>query len=107
MSTTIDTNVAAATRRLSQFINRKAAQQQRRMLEAWRKPAMNTTPPTTELERERIRTEAQKAAWEFDHINDACPYPFASDAGKVFKEAFLTAQAIQRQLLTLNAKGQA
>lgn len=45
----------------------------------------------------RVRTEAQKAAWEFDDINDACPYPFASVAGQVFKEAFLTAQAVQRQ----------
>ena len=100
MSTTIDANVAAATRRLSHFINRKAAQQQPRMLEAWRKPAMNTTPPTTELERERIRTEAQKAAWEFDTLDEACPYPFATVKGVIFKEAFQTAQAEQRAAIT-------
>ena len=100
MTTTIDANVAAATRRLSHFINRKAAQQQRRMLEAWRKPAMSTTTPTA-LEIERVRTEAQKAVWEYDHVNDACPYPFASVQGVTFKEAFLTAQQLQRNLLTL------
>ena len=99
MSTTIDANVAAATRRLSHFINRKAAQQQRRMLEAWRKPAMSTTTPTA-LEIERVRTEAQKAAWEFDTLNEACPYPFATVKGVIFKEAFLTAQAEQRAAIT-------
>jgi len=111
-TTAIDAQVAQATKRLHQFINRTAAQQTRRMTEAWRKPAMTTTAAHpaashTPLELERIRTEAQKAAWEFDHINDACPYPFASVAGVTFKEAFLTAQAIQRQLLTLSSKGQA
>lgn len=54
-----------------------------------------------ELELERVRTEAQKAAWEYDHVNDACPYPFASVQGVTFKEAFLTAQQLQRNLLTL------
>ena len=52
-----------------------------------------------QLELERVRIEAQKAAWQYDNLNDACPYPFASVAGATFKEAFLTAQAIQRALL--------
>lgn len=34
-TTTIDANVAAATRRLSHFINRCTAQQKRRMLAEW------------------------------------------------------------------------
>ena len=105
MSTTIDANVAAAIRRLSHFINRKAAQQQRRMLEAWRKPAMSTTTPTA-LEIERVRTEAQKAAWEFDTLDEACPYPFASVKGVIFKDAFLTAQQLQRSALTLTTPRQ-
>ena len=104
MTTTIDANVAAATRRLSHFINRKAAQQQRRMLEAWRKPAMSTTTPTA-LEIERVRTEAQKAAWEFDTLDEACPYPFASVKGVIFKDAFMQAQQLQRNLSTLPHKG--
>lgn len=63
---------------------------------------MNTPEELEQLEQlERVRIEAQKAAWEFDHVNDACPYPFASVLGATFKEAFLTAQAIQRNLLTL------
>lgn len=104
MSTTIDANVAAATRRLNHFINRKTAQQQRRMLEAWRKPAMSTTTPTA-LEIERVRIEAQKAAWEFDTLDEACPYPFASVKGVIFKDAFMQAQQLQRNLSTLPLKG--
>lgn len=52
-----------------------------------------------DFDRERIRTEAQKAAWEYDKLDDACPYPFASVEGQTFKKAFLTAQAIQQALL--------
>ena len=43
-----------------------------------------------------ICAEAQKAAWLYDDINDACPYPFGSLAGVMFKEAFLAAQQQQR-----------
>lgn len=60
-----------------------------------------------DLEMERVRIEAQKAAWIYDTLDEACPYPFASAAGVTFKEAFLAAQAIQRNLLTLPTKGAA
>jgi len=42
---------------------------------------------------QRIQAEAQKAAYFYDDINDACPHPFASVEGVIFKEAFLAAQA--------------
>jgi len=59
----------------------------------------------TELILERVRTEAQKAAWEFDTLDEACPYPFNSVKGVIFKEAFLQAQQLQRDLSTLPLKG--
>ncbi len=69
---------------------------------------MNTPHDHTfALELEQIRIEAQKAAWIYDTLDEACPYPFASVAGATFKEAFLTAQAIQRNLSTLTTKGAA
>lgn len=52
-----------------------------------------------DLQLEQVRIEAQKAAWIYDTLDEACPYPFASAAGVTFKEAFLTAQNIQRALL--------
>ena len=100
MSTSeLDALVQAPLKRLASFINRTAAQHKRRMLEAWRKPAMSTTTPTA-LEIERVRTEAQKAAWEFDTLDEACPYPFATVKGVIFKEAFLSALAEQRAAIT-------
>lgn len=45
-----------------------------------------------ELDIEAIKKEAQEAAFFHDNINAACPYPFATMAGAVFKEAFLAAQ---------------
>ena len=35
-----------------------------------------------------IIAEAQKAAWLYDHIKDACPYPFGSLAAEIFISAF-------------------
>lgn len=52
------------------------------------------------LDLEMIKSEAQKAAWNYDNVNDACPYPFATLAGATFKQAFLAAQAAQAQALT-------
>lgn len=37
---------------------------------------------------ERIRQEARAAAQRFADINDACPYPFATEAGRIFREEF-------------------
>lgn len=35
-----------------------------------------------------IIAEAQKAAWLYDNIRDACPYPFGSLAAEIFINAF-------------------
>ena len=59
---------------------------------------------TTHIDPEAIRAEAQKAAWQYDHIDDACPYPFGSLAGVMFKEAFLAAQQQQRAATTHTTK---
>jgi hypothetical protein len=40
----------------------------------------------------RIEREAKTAAKTYSDVNDACPYPFSSDAGKAFKAAFLKAR---------------
>jgi hypothetical protein len=40
----------------------------------------------------QIEREAAEAAKRFDDINDACPYPFDSDAGRAFKVAFTAAR---------------
>ena len=42
---------------------------------------------------EHIEAEAQKAAWLYDDINDACPYPFGTPAAATFRAAFEAAKA--------------
>lgn len=49
-------------------------------------------PHPFELDLEAIKKEAQEAAFFHDNILSACPYPFATMAGAVFKEAFHAAQ---------------
>lgn len=41
----------------------------------------------------RIRREAEAAALKHADVNDACPYPFGSDAGHAFKQIFMAARA--------------
>ena len=36
----------------------------------------------------KIESDARKAAHEFVDLNDACPYPFHSTAGHVFRLEF-------------------
>ena len=40
-----------------------------------------------------IKAEAERAAQVYSDVNDACPYPFFSDAGHAFKAAFCAARA--------------
>ncbi|MEC5213289.1 hypothetical protein RCH06_001835 [Polaromonas sp. CG_9.5] len=40
----------------------------------------------------RIEREAAQAARDYSDINDACPYPFGSSAGQLFKHLFLQAR---------------
>ena len=57
---------------------------------------MNNTP---ELDAERIKKEAQEAAFFHDHINAACPYPFGTAHGQLFKAAFIEAKQIMAATL--------
>lgn len=43
---------------------------------------------------ERVQREAQAAAQRFSDVNAACPYPFTTEAGRVFKQAFVAARAL-------------
>ena len=56
------------------------------------------------IDPEAIRAEAQKDAWAYDDINAACPYPFNTVAGVIYKEAFLAAQAQQRAAIATAAR---
>jgi len=38
---------------------------------------------------EKIKIEARQAAWLYDKLVDACPYPFHSEEGRIFKAQFL------------------
>jgi len=41
---------------------------------------------------DQIKREATAAAVKYSDVNDACPYPFATEAGQVFKSAFKEAR---------------
>lgn len=45
------------------------------------------------ISRAAIEAKARAAAKTYDNVNDACPYPFATEAGKVFKAEFNRARA--------------
>lgn len=35
-----------------------------------------------------IKKQAAAAAQQYTNVNDACPYPFYTDAGRTFKQEF-------------------
>lgn len=45
------------------------------------------------LSPDQVKREAREAALIYSDINSACPYPFFSQAGQLFREEFLTARA--------------
>lgn len=45
------------------------------------------------VSRAKIEREARAAARTHDNVNDACPYPFAEEAGQLFKAEFVKARA--------------
>ena len=57
---------------------------------------------------DRIKAQALAAARIYTTVNDACPYPFGTQAGKLFKEEFLWARtavlAVDKARETLNLK---
>ena len=59
--------------------------------------------PLTIIPIARVEREARQAAQKYNCIDDACPYPFDTDAGKLFKQFFLQA----RQNLTPHTPGAA
>lgn len=44
-----------------------------------------------------IKTQAREAAAKYTDVNDACPYPFGTAAGRVFKEEFLWVRSVLEQ----------
>jgi hypothetical protein len=44
--------------------------------------------PADQATIDRIKREAREAAARYADINAACPYPFASEEGRVFREEF-------------------
>jgi len=54
------------------------------------------------LDTTRIQHEAELAAKLYTDINDACPYPFGSAQGQVFKAAFKAAH--ERSIITAPAR---
>jgi hypothetical protein len=56
--------------------------------------------PVDTLTTDRIKAEAQRAAQEYDCVNDACNYSFYTEAGRIFKAEFQKARmAINKQTL--------
>lgn len=47
---------------------------------------------TDQIPLERIRAEARAAAQRYADINDACPYPWLTDAAHAFRAAFREAR---------------
>lgn len=50
-----------------------------------------------------IELEAKEAALKYSDINDACPYPWGSDAAHAFKAAFNAERAAIAQRLQQQA----
>lgn len=46
------------------------------------------------ISRESLEAKARTAAKTYDNINDACPYPFGTDAAHIFSAEFKRARAI-------------
>lgn len=44
-----------------------------------------------------IETQALKASEHYTNVNDACPYPFHSEAGQLFKRVFNEARRMQNK----------
>lgn len=74
---------------LRRVVECKAAQL---LADAWN-AVTNPTTTISMIDKERIQQQARRAASLYHTLNDACPYPFGSEAGRVFKEEFLAERA--------------
>lgn len=63
------------------------------------------TMPEPIVSIERIKADARAAAALYDHINDACPYSFYTEAGRVFKAEFTRVRMEEAMSKTAAAKG--
>lgn len=61
--------------------------------------------PEPILSIERIKADARAAAALYDNINDACPYSFYTEAGRVFKAEFTRVRLEQSAINRAPAKG--
>ncbi|WP_157979208.1 hypothetical protein [Rhodoferax ferrireducens] len=50
---------------------------------------------------ERIKREARQYAQTYANVNDACPYSFQSEAGKLFKQEFFIAREEKQKGVTV------
>ncbi len=50
--------------------------------------------PAPIISREKIERDARAAAKTYSDVNDACPYPFGEDAGRIFADEFKRARAV-------------
>lgn len=55
------------------------------------------TPPSAQ----HVQREAQAAAGHFTDVNAACPYPFTTEAGRIFRDEFIWCRSV------IDAKAQA
>jgi hypothetical protein len=46
---------------------------------------------------DKIKTQAREAAAKYTDVNDACPYPFQTTAGHIFREEFLWVRSVIEQ----------
>jgi hypothetical protein len=54
---------------------------------------------------DRIKQQAREAAARYENVNDACPYSFYTDAGRVFKSEFGKTRLEQSIAKNAPAKG--
>ena len=54
---------------------------------------------------DRIKSEARAAAARYENVNDACPYSFYTDAGRIFKSEFAKTRLEQSIAKNAPAKG--
>ncbi|APW38993.1 hypothetical protein RD110_18745 [Rhodoferax koreense] len=53
---------------------------------------------------DEIKREAQTAVVSHDNVNDACRFPFDSEAGRIFREEFLWIRSVLNAKATADAE---
>lgn len=55
---------------------------------------------------ERVQLEARGAARCYSDVNDACPYPFASRLGRIYRHAFMAERELLQRTAATTSKAQ-